>query len=49
MWQNPETALALHRARVAEATRRLRPRRDDRVHPAAAGLALWPAAVPWAR
>ncbi len=49
MWQNPETALALHRARVAEAMRRPRPRREHRVRPAAPSLALRPAPAPWAR
>ena len=33
MWQNSDLALALHRARVAEAARRPRPRRESPVAP----------------
>jgi hypothetical protein len=49
MWQNPELARALHRARAIEAGGRARPRREQRVRRAAPGLALRPAAAPQAR
>jgi hypothetical protein len=49
MWQNPELALALHRARAAEAQGRRRPRRDHRVRAAVPGLALRAAAASGAR
>jgi hypothetical protein len=49
MWQNPEMALALHRARVVEAQGRRRPRREHRVRAAAPGLALRAAAASGAR
>jgi hypothetical protein len=43
MWQNSDLALALHRARVAEAARRPQPRRESPVYPAAGGVVLRPA------
>jgi hypothetical protein len=49
MWQNPEVALSLHRARVAEAQGRRLPRREHRVRAAAPGLALRAAAASGAR
>jgi hypothetical protein len=49
MWQNPEVALALHRARVVEAPARRRPRREHRVRAEAPGPALRAAAASGAR
>ena len=46
MWQNSDLALALHRARVAEAARGSRLRRESPVHLAVLGLALRPVAAP---